>query len=100
MEIKPSAPRGFPRIDFADHYDQQSSLQLSSLAYPRCIWLGVNNPSIQIPPHADGSCADWKEMALPEGAVIGGRMHLTQDQVKALLPFLQQFAETGDFAPY
>ena len=35
---------------------------------------------------------------LPDGAIIGSRMHLSQDQVRALLPHLQAFAESGEFA--
>ena len=100
MEIKPSAPRGFPRIDFVDHYDHESSMQLSSLADERCIWLGINTPKVMILPKPGSDQRGWQELPLPAGALCSGRMHLTQDQVKALLPFLQQFAKTGDFTPY
>ncbi|WP_438307584.1 hypothetical protein ACIZ1P_20245 [Pseudomonas guariconensis] len=37
-------------------------------------------------------------MKLPAGAVVSSRMHLTQAQVRALLPHLQAFAESGEFA--
>lgn len=60
--------RGF-RIDtFTDYNGQACSLQMSSLADAQCVWLGVKSE----------------------------RMHLTQDQVKALLPALQHFAEHGE----
>lgn len=59
--------RGFPLIDFMDYNGQQCSLQESSLAYPGCVWFGRDD----------------------------ARMHLSQEQVKALLPFLNEFAETG-----
>ena len=33
---------------------------------------------------------------MPANFDVDSRMHLTQDQVKALLPLLQKFAETGE----
>jgi hypothetical protein len=62
---------GFDIIEFLDRYNNRCSLQKSSLATEDCIWLGVNE----------------------------SRMHLTQDQVKALLPYLQRFVDTGEIAP-
>ncbi len=38
----------------------------------------------------------WIPVPLPEGASTSGRMHLTRDLVKELLPLLQHFAETGE----
>jgi hypothetical protein len=63
--------RGFDIIEFLDRYGVECSLQKSSLATEDCIWLGVNE----------------------------SRMHLTQGQVKALLPYLQRFVDTGEIAP-
>jgi hypothetical protein len=60
--------RGFDIIEFLDRYGNGCSLQKSSLATEDCIWLGVNE----------------------------SRMHLTQGQVKALLPYLQRFVDTGE----
>ncbi len=66
--------RGFPYIDFKDHYGLGCSLQDSSLATEPCIWLGVDI-------HDRHS-----------------RMHLTIEMVKELLPFLQNFVDTGSIA--
>ena len=86
--------RGFPRIDFPDHYQEQCSLQLSSLADTPAIWFGLNESKIQI--QKDGI---WQDVSAPEGAVVNSRMHLSHQHVKALLPYLLTFVETGDLLP-
>ena len=73
--------RGFALITFKDMYEQPCSLQKSSIATEDCIWLGVH----------DQIDLNTKEVVGP-----GVRMHLTQDQVKELLPLLQKFVDTGD----
>lgn len=60
--------RGFDLIRFTDRYNNKCSLQKSSLATEDAIWLGIEQQ----------------------------RMHLTQDIVKSLLPFLQKFSDTGE----
>ena len=68
MTVNPTqTDRGFLRVDFVDRYDKPCSIQESSLATERAIWLGVD----------------------------GQRMHLTREHVSALLPLLQRFLETG-----
>ena len=86
--------RGFPRITFDDLYREKCSLQLSSLAETPAVWFGVENPKAQV--LRDSL---WQEVPLPDDAVVGGRMHLSHDQVKALLPYLKAFADTGDVLP-
>lgn len=75
--------RGFDIIEFKDRYEQPCTLQKSSLATEDCIWLGVH-----------------EEIDLNTKETIGPgiRMHLTQDQVKELLPLLQKFADTGELS--
>lgn len=36
------------------------------------------------------------ETEMPKTFDVNARMHLTQEQVKELLPILQKFAETGE----
>lgn len=86
--------RGFPLISFEDRYGETCSLQISSLAEEACCWLGIDAPRVQLLVEGKG----WQPVPLPKGALISGRMHLTQDQVRALLPHLQAFAESGEFA--
>ncbi|WEJ70360.1 hypothetical protein [Pseudomonas sp. PSE14] len=86
--------RGFPMICFKDQYGAVCSLQISSLAEPTCCWFGVDNPSIQVMEPGKG----WQPVKLPAGAVVSNRMHLSQEQVLALLPHLVTFAQSGEFA--
>lgn len=84
--------RGFAYGEFQDRSGVQCSLQKSSLATEDAIWIGCNNanPRQLIP--GEG----WVSIQMPEGYVADTRMHLTQKQVKALLPHLQKFVETGN----
>ena len=68
MEIK-TTQRGFAFIEFIDRYGKACSLQESSLATENCIWFGIDR--------------------------LTNRMHLTQEQVRDLLPYLQKFVEAG-----
>lgn len=86
--------RGFPRIDFSDHYQEQCSLQLSSLADTPAIWFGLNATKAKV---LKGGT--WNPVDLPEGAMVTSRMHLSHQHVKALLPYLMTFVETGDLLP-
>ena len=84
--IKDKTIRGFGIITFMDRYEQDCSLQDSSLATEAAIWLGVDNTGRQI----EGPKGQRNED-------VGVRMHLTQAMVKQLLPFLTKFAETGEY---
>lgn len=70
--------RGFMLGMFTDLYGKSCSIQKSSLATQDAIWFGVDKPDVV------------------EGQILG-RMHLSQEQVRELLPILQHFAETGEF---
>lgn len=89
--------RGFVRIAFKDEYGEQCSIKESSIMVDEgVIWFGVDDPRPQVLASTviDGGTG-WVEWPLPDGAIIHSRMHLTQSQVKALLPALQHFVETG-----
>lgn len=60
--------RGFALIYFKDRYGSKCSLQKSSMASEPAIWLGIDSQL---------------------------RMHLTQEQVREIIPHLNKFAETG-----
>ena len=70
-----TAQKGVGKISFEDDYKQQCSLQKSNAALSDKIWLGVD-----------------KDI---NGKAVNARMHLTQEQVKFLLPYLQAFADKG-----
>jgi len=69
--------RGFVRADFVDANGCKASIQESSSASEPKLWLGLNEGT-----HHMGECL--------------GRMHLTMEHTRALLPLLAWFAETGD----
>jgi hypothetical protein len=71
-----SCDKGLNKISFRDDYRQQCSLQKSNAALENIIWFGVD-----------------KDI---NGKTVTARMHLTQEQVKYLLPYLQKFADTGE----
>lgn len=86
--------RGFAYVDLVDGYGNAGTIQKSSAIDPPSIWLGVDDPKISVfDQNGDGK---WTDIELPEGALIQSRLHLTQEQVKQMLPFLQKFAETGE----
>lgn len=87
MEMnKTKTDRGFLKFTFDDRYGQVCSIQKSSLAGEDAIWLGVENTG----PNIHGQRTD-----APNEAIMA-RMHLTQEQVKELLPLLKNFVKTGD----
>ena len=107
-EGKAVTARGF-RIDkFVDRYGIPCSLQKSSLATEDAIWFGVDDPNPQVMAsdavkmgrkdllNPNDPVQGWVKWPLPDEVNMSTRMHLTQAQVKALLPALQHFAETGD----
>ena len=79
------------RTDFLDLHDNRCSLQKSTAKQYDAIWLGISIPLINI--MVDGG---WKALALPEGAVVNSRMHLSQKMVKDMLPALEYFAKHGE----
>jgi hypothetical protein len=89
--------RGFVKVIFEDHYDNPCSIQESSMAFPGAIWLGFeeSNPRHLIPGKG------WAPYEFPEGVevMMNTRMHLTQAQVKSLIPVLQHFEKTSYLPP-
>lgn len=85
--------RGFILVEFEDGNGQVCSLQQSSAVRDEGLcWLGVTDPPVMVRAPDQG----WENVPLPEGALVMSRMHLTQAQVRALLPYLTHFAETGE----
>lgn len=94
--------RGFLIGLFTDAFGAQCSLQKSSATSP-LVWLGVNvaHPKILAVDAAANGVATretrgWVDYPLPVAVEIPTRMHLSRDQVAALLPALQRFVETGE----
>ena len=86
--------RGFSIIEFIDRYDVKCSLQKSSLATEDAIWFGVDDTKFTI--FEDEKMGKYITTKLPDNFSVNTRMHLTQEQVKELLPTLQKFVDTGE----
>lgn len=97
--------RGFGYYNFADANGIKCSLQLSSafrevgepdkngnIETENLIWFGCKdaNPRELIPGKS------WQPISMPKEYLADTRMHLTQNQVKELLPILQKFVKTGE----
>lgn len=92
MHLKKSVThRGFDLIEFNDLYGEECNIQKSSLATQDAIWFGIDTANPQIFRTGEG----WKPYPIPEDVLLTTRMHLSQEQVKELLPILTHFAKTG-----
>jgi len=78
--------RGFRKAEFKDRYGLDCSIQESSIATEACLWLGANKGS-----HYDDN--DMPVESQPGKCLA--RMHLSQEQVKALMPLLKYFLKHG-----
>jgi hypothetical protein len=87
--------RGLYGFKFLDRYQVECSIQNSSLATTSAIWIGVTDSTPFYHIDIDGHKAGDK-VTLPPGTISHSRMHLTQAQVKSLIPILQEFADTGE----
>ena len=95
--------RGFELGQFKDLYGKSCSIQKSSLATDDAIWFGINDAEPRImASHAEALGVDtdkttgWIPYPLHKDVSLNTRMHLNREQVAALLPTLQRFAETGE----
>jgi hypothetical protein len=89
--------RGFGKIEFNDCYDNKCKIQKSSIATVDAIWFGIENPKVMmLASKLREDLTGWVDFPMPKDVSIHSCMHLTQDQVKELLPILQKFAETGE----
>ena len=88
FEESTTTPRGFRFISFTDVDGQPCSLQKSSLADEDAVWLGVELPSEEVERYAH------------QGMPLRNRMHLTQEMVQSVLPYLQHFAQIGRLDPH
>lgn len=75
MEFKQTR-KGLLRTDFRDRYGALCSIQESSIPGEDCIWLGV-------------------DVNFEGTEIRHGRMHLTQDMARKLIPLLRHFARRG-----
>jgi hypothetical protein len=91
--IAENTERGFARLVFNDRYGVVCSLQESSLATEGAIWFGPSEANTRHCVPGEG----WVPFEYPAGIDVlhDTRMHLTQGQVKRLLPMLNHFVKTS-----
>jgi len=82
--------RGFGAIKFIDLYGAECSLQQSSIATDNAVWLGIDRPEVKVLRNG------WKDVEIPEDALISGRMHLNREQVLRLVIQLNKWLDTGE----
>ena len=89
--------RGFKLIKFNDLYDKVCNIQESSLATDDAIWIGVQDaePKIMASKTPQGGTG-WVKYDIPDDVLLSTRMHLNREQVKQIIPILQQFVDTGE----
>jgi len=95
--------RGFGKGKFKDAYGAECSIQKSSLATKDAIWLGIEDAKPQIMCNnaernglvKQGDCG-WQPFEIPKDVMLTTTMHLTQKEVRQLLPILEKFAKTGE----
>ncbi len=86
--------RGFSLLEFEDSNGEKCSLQKSSIMNDDRIWLGTTAAKPQRFVRDKG----WIPVEFPEDTLFTTRMHLNQEQVKRLLPILQNFVKTGELS--
>ncbi len=100
---KTQTGRGFDLYEFHESGGDLCTLQKSSAMEEDYIWLGAKHlvikgfmPYHQPDPWQTVSEKDIKDKFGFQDILGNNRMHLSRNQVAALLPILQKFVETGD----
>lgn len=95
--------RGFAVGKFEDLYGTKCSIQASSLASQGAIWFGVDDAQPMVMASQAASVgvvteesSGWVPYHIPKEVLLNTRMHLSREQVAAMLPMLQRFAATGE----
>ena len=92
--------RGFAYYEFTEVNGESCNIQKSSSAMEDCIWLGSKNIGLKgFVPYVGWSDVTEDQIREKFGfqdIVANNRMHLNREQVKALLPILQKFVDTGE----
>lgn len=97
IELK-EIDRGFLSGSFYDDYGALCSIEESTVADKRSLWVGVNDAYLSYGSSYTGKAdinPNYIPMKTPKGAPTTTRMHLTGEMVAALIPLLQHFVETG-----
>lgn len=104
---KTKTSRGFEIVHFKDYYNQECSLQQSSLALYQqhgasAVWLGIEDAKPKVL-HGYASkfgiktdaIFGWVPYPIPPEVSLNTRMHLSRGQVERLIEHLQKWLTTG-----
>lgn len=80
--------------NFKDDHDQDCILKKSSSSLEDKIWFGVTNPKLMV--YENNSKGKCIVTDMPSTFSVNSKMHLTRSQVKELLPYLENFVNTGN----
>jgi len=83
--------RGFLKAEFKDLYGDSCSIQMSSLADERAIWIGRDGGTH----YKTGNGHQVIDLE-KDGYDCVARMHLSRKQVAELIPILQFFVDNGN----
>lgn len=101
--------RGFEVVKFIDYYNTRCSLQASSLAHyekpgTSAVWLGCDDAAQKVMASqakmlgvATQETCGWVPYPIPEEVQLTTRMHLTREQVAALITHLQNWLDNDSF---
>jgi hypothetical protein len=97
-------PRGFQYSKFQDANSKECSIQISSdYREETLLWLGLKgaDPVIMATKAKEygietEETTGWIPYSIPSDVLLNTRMHLTQSQVKELIPILEYFVEHGN----
>lgn len=89
--------RGYSHITFTDTHGLVGTVtESSAVGRLPCIHFGVKDPKVKVMASTLNSHGTgWVDIT-PEGASIDSTLHLNTDQIKLLIPILQNFVETGE----
>ena len=97
LKVKQTS-RGFDIMEFSDSYGVECSLQVSSSVEPH-IWLGAKEIGLK-KLKLGATSGGWEDIDTSgdehTSYIANTRMHLSQEEVKALLPTLIKFANSGE----
>jgi len=93
---KELTPKGVEYVDFTDSHKEECTLRKCYLPDNEDkigIALGIKDPKVYI---FNKDTWEWDDHPIPEKVKVETQIHLTREQVKELLPYLQYFVATGN----
>jgi hypothetical protein len=114
LGVATKTSRGFPCVEFHDHYGEACTLTASSIVLnyddaidrpgTSALWLGVRGVKAQVLARdaarvgiATDATVGWVAYPIPPQVLVTTQMHLSREQAQGLRDRLTQWLETGEF---